>query len=136
MWLEGQNYQWRKATWQSKLLMGTLILALVAVGSSFKNAMLNILANLFLLALGGCDVVLGVDWLRSLGTIQWNFADLSMSFWVEGKKLLLQGLRLPEKTIQEEHNLSKVALVEGRRIWLQFMEINDSLGGASVEPAI
>ena len=29
----------------------------------------NILANLFLLTLGGCDVVLGVDWLRSLGTI-------------------------------------------------------------------
>ena len=86
--------------------------------------------------MGGCDVVLGVDWLRSLGAIQWNFADLSMGFWVEGKKLLLQGLRLPKKTIQEEHNLSKAALVEGRGIWLQFMEISDSLGGASVEPAI
>ena len=29
----------------------------------------NILANLFLLTLGGRDAVLGVDWLRSLGTI-------------------------------------------------------------------
>ena len=29
----------------------------------------KVLANLFLLNLGGCDVVLGVDWLRSLGTI-------------------------------------------------------------------
>lgn len=29
----------------------------------------NILANLLLLILGGCDVVLAVDWLRSLGTI-------------------------------------------------------------------
>ena len=37
---------------------------------------------------------------------------------MEGKKLLLQGLRLPEKTIQEEHNLSKAALAEGRGIWL------------------
>ena len=45
-------------------------------------------------------------------------------------------MRLPEKTIQEEHNLSKVTLVEGRRIWLQFIEISDSLGGALVEPAI
>ena len=54
---------------------------------------------------------------------------------MEGKKLLLHGLRLPEKTIQEEHNLSNAALVEGRGIWLQFMEISDNLGGASVEPA-
>jgi hypothetical protein len=96
----------------------------------------KVLANLFLLTLGGCDVVLGVDWLRSLGTIQWNFADLSMSFFVEEKKLFLQGLRLPNEAIEEEHSLSKVALVEGRGIWLQFLEISDSLGGALVETAL
>ncbi|KAA8515066.1 hypothetical protein F0562_018147 [Nyssa sinensis] len=96
----------------------------------------NILANLFLLTLGGCDVVLRVDWLRSLGTIQWNFVDLSMSFLMEGENLCLQGLRLPEKAIEEEHSLSKAALVEGRGIWLQLMEISDSPGGAPVEPAI
>jgi len=96
----------------------------------------KVLANLFLLTLGRCDVVLGVDWLRSLGTIQWNFADLSMSFFVDGEKLFLQGLRLPKEAIEEEHSLSKFALVEGRGIWLQFLEISDSLGGAPVEPAL
>ena len=30
----------------------------------------DVWVNLYLLTLGGCDVVLGVDWLRSLGTIQ------------------------------------------------------------------
>ena len=29
----------------------------------------EVLANLFLLILGGCYVILGVDWLRNLGTI-------------------------------------------------------------------
>jgi hypothetical protein len=96
----------------------------------------KVLANLFLLTLGRCDVVLGVDWLISLGTIQWNFADLSMSFFVDKKKLFLQDLRLPKKAIEEEHSLSKVALVEGRGIWLQFLEISDSLGEAPVEPAL
>jgi len=96
----------------------------------------KVLANLFLLTLGGCDVVLGVDWLISLGTIQWNFADLSMSFFVDKKKLFLQDLRLPKKAIEEEHSLSKVALVEGRGIWLQFLEISASLGEAPVEPAL
>ncbi|KAJ0101559.1 hypothetical protein Patl1_05236 [Pistacia atlantica] len=34
-------------------------------------------ANLYLLTLGGCDV-LGVDWLQDLGSILWNFSDLTM----------------------------------------------------------
>ena len=81
-------------------------------------------------------MVLGVDWLRNLRTIQWNFEDLSMSFLVEGKILILQGLRLPENAIKKGHNLSKAALMEGKGIWLQYMEISDNPGGALVEPAI
>ncbi|XP_073263331.1 uncharacterized protein [Populus alba] len=96
----------------------------------------KVLANLFLLTLGGCDIVLRVDWLRSLGTIQWNFVDLSMSFFVDGEKLFLQGLRLTKEAIKEKHSLSKVTLVEGRGIWLQFMKINDSPRGALVEPTL
>lgn len=30
-------------------------------------------ANLYVLKLGGCDLVLGVDWLKDLGSILWNF---------------------------------------------------------------
>jgi hypothetical protein len=59
-----------------------------------------------------------------------------MSFFVDKKKLFLQDLRLPKKAIEEEHSLSKVALVEGIGIWLQFLEISDSLGEAPVEPAL
>ncbi|KAA8514829.1 hypothetical protein F0562_018008 [Nyssa sinensis] len=65
------------------------------------------------------------------------------SFHMEGKALTWgtfsqnhEGLRLPEKAIEEEHSLSKAALVEGRGIWLQLMEISDSPGGAPAEPAI
>lgn len=49
----------------------------------------DFMANLYLLTLGGCDIVLGVDLLRSLRTIQWNFVDLSMRFLVKGKQFLL-----------------------------------------------
>ena len=41
-----------------------------------------------------------------------------MSFLVEGKNLILQGLRLLEKAIEEGYSLSKAALVEGKGIWL------------------
>ncbi|KAG2695854.1 hypothetical protein I3760_07G031900 [Carya illinoinensis] len=116
---------------------GDTLLCLVCCKVVFlKMQSCNILANLFLLTLGGCDVVLGVDWLRSLGTIKWNFADLSMSFFVEMENLFLQGLRLPKKAIKEEHSLSKAALIEGRGIWLQFMEISDKPGEAPIELAL
>ena len=44
------------------------------------------------LALGGCDAVLGTQWLSTLGEIQWNFKLLTMCFCYEDQKALLQGL--------------------------------------------
>jgi len=37
------------------------------------------------LDLGGFDLVLGVQWLRSLGPIVWDFDALSMAFWYRGR---------------------------------------------------
>ena len=44
------------------------------------------------LALGGCDAVLGTQWLSTLGDIQWNFKLLTMCFWYRNQQVLLQGL--------------------------------------------
>ena len=45
------------------------------------------------LALGGCDAMLGTQWLSTLGEIQWNFQLLTMSFYYGSQQVLLQGLR-------------------------------------------
>nr|GEZ84574.1 hypothetical protein [Tanacetum cinerariifolium] len=37
-------------------------------------------SDVFILPLGGCDLVLGVQWLSILGNIKWNFKDLIMDF--------------------------------------------------------
>ena len=37
--------------------------------------------DLFVIPLGGFGVVLGYDWLRSLGPILWDFSNLTMVFW-------------------------------------------------------
>ena len=42
--------------------------------------------------MGGADVVLGVQWLQSLGTIAFNFQELFMKFSVEGKEIELRGI--------------------------------------------
>ena len=42
--------------------------------------------------MGGVDVVLGVQWLQSLGTVAFNFQELLLKFFSEGKKFELQGI--------------------------------------------
>ncbi|XP_026451897.1 uncharacterized protein LOC113352269 [Papaver somniferum] len=48
-------------------------------------------ANLRVLPLGGCDIVLGADWLRKLGDVTFNFSQLSISFVHQGTPITLQG---------------------------------------------
>ncbi|XP_026396023.1 uncharacterized protein LOC113290655 [Papaver somniferum] len=45
-----------------------------------------------LLPLGGCDMVLGADWLRKLGDVMFNFSKLSVSFVHHGQYITLQGI--------------------------------------------
>ena len=48
-------------------------------------------SDMLLIPLVCCDVVLGIEWLVTLGDITWNFDRLSMQFYVQGKKLVLRG---------------------------------------------
>ncbi|GJW65795.1 hypothetical protein Tco_0117679, partial [Tanacetum coccineum] len=43
-------------------------------------------ADVMLLPLGSYVMVLRIQWLSTLGTIQWNFKDLIMQFYHEGQK--------------------------------------------------
>jgi hypothetical protein len=42
--------------------------------------------------MGGVDVVLGIQWLHSLGTMAFNFQELFMKFSLEGKEIELRGI--------------------------------------------
>lgn len=42
--------------------------------------------NIFVMKLGGCDMVLGVQWMDFLGDIVWNTKKSTMSFKYQGKK--------------------------------------------------
>lgn len=50
-------------------------------------------ADFYLLPLGGCDVVLGVSWLSTLGPILWDLLKMTMSFDYKGRSVLLHGLQ-------------------------------------------
>ncbi|XP_042952144.1 uncharacterized protein K02A2.6-like [Carya illinoinensis] len=82
-------------------------------GTSFKT-------SLYLLDLAGCDVVLGVQWLETLGPITWDFSKLLMSFRQEGKLIELQGLRLKPSVVEDGHKMPK-----GKGVLLQIMAVTE-----------
>ena len=47
---------------------------------------------MFSIDMCGCDIVLGVEWLHTLGPITMDFKDLTMQFQQEGKKYKFQGI--------------------------------------------
>ena len=49
-----------------------------------------------LLPLGGCEMVLGIQWLSTLGNIKWNFKELVMKFMSGGQKVCLRGTKQSE----------------------------------------
>ena len=53
----------------------------------------NFQADFMVIPLGNCDVVLGIQWLVTLGDITWNLQKLEMSFLTSAKKVLLHGIK-------------------------------------------
>ena len=51
----------------------------------------NFTTDVLLLPLGSCDMVLGIQWLETLGKIKWDFKSLRMEFEVHRKKHVLRG---------------------------------------------
>lgn len=49
--------------------------------------------DLFVISLGSIDVVLGVNWLQTLGVIQWDFKSLHMKFRLKNQLTELSGIR-------------------------------------------
>ncbi|GKB58284.1 reverse transcriptase [Tanacetum coccineum] len=57
--------------------------------------------DVMVLPLAACEMVLGVQWLASLGDIRWNFQKLTMSFTYKKQHVMLRGT--PQATLQWMH---------------------------------
>lgn len=74
--------------------------------------------NFYTLTLGGCDVIFGVYWLKTLGPILWDFLQLTIVFKLEIRKLELQGLRPTNWTMEEAYGFHNSSNTE-KRVVLQ-----------------
>ena len=58
--------------------------------------------------MGGADVVLGIQWLQSLGTMDFNFQELFMKFSLEGKQIVLRGIIGKPGKVRSSNGMTKL----------------------------
>eukprot|EP00253_Pinus_taeda_P018379 PITA_18379 len=64
--------------------------------------------RMFSIHMGGCDIVLGVEWLRTLGLITMDFQELYMSFKQNNHTHTLRGLQAGAPSIISSHRMEKL----------------------------
>ena len=70
-----------------------------------SNGYYSLRSDIFSFPLGECDVVLGAQWLCTLGHILCNFAELWMQFSINGEKHTLKGLQPMSLNIISSHRM-------------------------------
>jgi hypothetical protein len=58
--------------------------------------------------IGGCDVVLGVEWLRTLGFITMDFLELAVSFYNDGNSYTFKVLKVGSLKIIIFYRMEKI----------------------------
>ncbi|XP_075665366.1 uncharacterized protein LOC142635031 [Castanea sativa] len=78
----------------------------------------NFVVDFNVLHLGGCAVVLGTQWLSTLGEISWDFKLLTMKFSYLGKRVLLQGLNPSESILLDADKLFDGSVKKGLVLYI------------------
>jgi len=75
--------------------------------------------EVYLLPLGACDLVLGVQWLSTLGTIKWNFSQMRMKFTYATRLHKLRGMNKGVAQLMSQENLPKALQTTTQLFMLQ-----------------
>ena len=75
---------------------------------------ISFVADVFIIDLSNCEMVLGIQWLSLLGDILYNYKHLWMSFDWQGKRVLLKGENPPKLQFIELEHLNSLARSHGQ----------------------
>ena len=84
--------------------------------------------------MAGVDVVLGVQWLQSLGTITFNFQEIFLNFFSEGKEIELRGITGKPGKIISSNVMTKLFNKEQRGIIAQLCSLEVPTSKSSISP--
>jgi len=86
--------------------------------------------------MGGGDIVLGVQWLQSLGTITFNFQELFIKFFTEGKEVELRGIAGKLGKIISSNGMTNLLKKEQRGVIAQLCSLDVSTSKSSISPDV
>ncbi|KAF3641486.1 hypothetical protein FXO38_21615 [Capsicum annuum] len=64
--------------------------------------------DMLVLPIRGCNMVLGIQWLATLGDVMWNFRKLRMEFTIMGHKVSLRGIKPPAAKLVQPEKMEKL----------------------------
>jgi hypothetical protein len=74
--------------------------------------------------MGGADVVLGIQWLQSLGTMDFNFQELFIKFSLEGKEIELRGIIGKPTKVISSNDMKKLLKKEHKGVIAQLCSLD------------
>jgi len=89
---------------------------------------------MFSILTGSADVVLGVQWLQYLGKIAFNFQELFLKFFWEGKEVELRGITEKPRKIISTKIITKLIKKEQRGIIAQLCSLKVPTLKSSISP--
>ena len=89
---------------------------------------------MFVMPLVGCDVILGTQWLRTLGTILWDFSELWMQFSINGNKHKFNGFQPGSLSIIHSHRMEKLLKTNSHGVIAQLHFIQMQASVVSTTP--
>ncbi|XP_020266215.1 uncharacterized protein LOC109841679 [Asparagus officinalis] len=96
----------------------------VCQGVSLDCQGVSIQVNLLVMPLGGSQIVLGADWMKTLEDITLNFKKLQVTFLCEGVKRTLQGIIPGELQLVSEKDIAKSVREQKEGYLIQLCSVN------------
>ena len=84
--------------------------------------------------MGGVDVFLGVQWLQSSGMIAFNFQELFLKFFWEGKEVELRGITRKLGKIINSNSMTKILNKEQQGVIAQLCSLEVQTSKSAISP--
>ena len=87
---------------------------------------ITVVADFLPFDLGGSDIILGIQWLRTLGDMTVNWQELWMQFWVDDRLVKITGDPTLSKSLVSGKTLCKMLQQEVEGFWVQLASAEET----------
>lgn len=94
------------------------------------------LIDFHLLEISGCDAVLGIDWLRTLGKIEWDFEKLTMQFRIKDSAVTLTGNQSSAIMMMDVSPMRRLLSTENHAILFELIATTSAAPQSVLLPSI